>query len=79
MNNEKKKKAPWRIIVFILSIAFIVYLWVKKDVAAIYETMPKEQIAPLIATTVAVALCKIAILAGGILLIHWAAGKIRKK
>ena len=54
--ENKKKKEPWRIIVFIIAVLFIVYRWIEKDVVAIYTTMPKEQVAPLIATTIAVSL-----------------------
>lgn len=58
---------------------FIVFMWVKKDIAAIYSTMPAEQIMPLIATTIAVSLLKMAAIAGGVLLIRWIVGKIKKK
>ena len=34
-NNEKKKKEPWRIIVGIIAIAYIVYVWVEKDIITI--------------------------------------------
>ena len=78
-NKDNKKKEPWRIIVGILAIAFIVYMWVEKDIMTIYTTMPNEQIAPLIATTIAVSLTKVAAIAGGILLIKWIIGKITKK
>ena len=78
-NKDNKKKEPWRIIVGILAIAFIVYMWVKKDIMTIYTTMPKEQVVPLIATTIAVSLIKVAAIAGGILLIKWIIGKITKK
>lgn len=54
-------------------------MWVKKDIAAIYATMSGEQIAPLIVTTIAVSLLKIAVFAGVILLIKWIVGKIKKK
>ena len=76
-NNEKK--APWRIIVGIISIAFIVYMWMKKDIMTIYATMPKEDAMPLIATTIAVSLIKVAVIAGGILLIKWAIHKFKNK
>ena len=72
----KKKLRPWRIIVFILSLLFIVFLWVRKDIVEIYKTMPRDQIAPLIATTIAVSLLKIGVLAGVIFLIKWLIGKI---
>ena len=77
--ENKKKKEPWRIIVFIIAVLFIVYRWIEKDVVAIYTTMPKEQVAPLIATTIAVSLVKVAAITGGILLIKWVVGKITKK
>jgi hypothetical protein len=44
-------------------------MWVEKDIVSIYATMPKEQVFPLIATTLAVSLLKVALLAGAILLI----------
>ena len=77
-NKENKKKEPWRIIVFIFSVLFIVFMWVKKDVAAIYTTKPSEQVAPLIATTIVVSLIKVAAIAGGVLLIKWVVGKAKK-
>ena len=76
MNNQKKE--PWRIIVAIISIAFIIYVWVEKDILAIYSSMPAEQALPLAVTTVAVSLFKVAMLTVGILLIKWIAGKFMK-
>ena len=76
---KKHKKEPWRIAVFTLSLAFIVFMWIKNDVASIYTTAPKEQIAPMIATTVAVSLLKVLLLAGAILIIKWIIEKIRNK
>ena len=78
MNKEnKKKKEPWRIVVGNLAIAYIVYMWVEKDIMAIYSTMPKEQVVPLIATTAAVSLIKVAAIAGGILLMKWIIAKVK--
>lgn len=80
MSDENKKpKEPWKIIVFIISVLFIVFMWVKKDIMTIYTTMPEGQVVPLIATTVAVSLMKVTAIAGGILLVKWIAGKIKKK
>ena len=76
MNN--KKKEPWRIMVAIISIAFIIYMWVEKDIVAIYSSMPAEQALPLAVTTVAVSLVKVALMTGGILLIKWIVGKLKK-
>lgn len=76
--GSKQKKEPWRIAIFILSVLFIIGMWVKKDIAGIYATMPAEQAAPLIATTAVVSLVKVAAIAGGMLLIKWLAAKIKK-
>ena len=78
-NNNKKKIEPWRIIVFVIAVAFIIFMWVKKDIAEIYATMPSEQIVPLVVTTIAVSLLKVAVIAGVILLIKWIIGKMKKK
>ena len=78
-NKDKKKKEPWRIIVGIISIAYIVYMWAEEDIITTYTTMPKEQAVPLIVTTILVSLIKVAAIAGGILLIKWIANRIKKK
>jgi len=79
MNNEnKKKKEPWRIIVGIIAILYIIYMWMKKDIVSIYTTMPQEEVVPLIVTTVAVSLIKVGVIAGGILLMKWGISKIQK-
>ena len=80
MNNKGKKKiAPWRIVVGIIAIIYIVFMWVKKDIVSIYSTMPKEQVAPLIVTTIGVSFIKVIAIAGAIALIKWIIAKIRKK
>lgn len=79
MDNKNPKKEPWRIVVGIAASGCIVYMWVKKDILEIYATMPQEQVLPMVVTTVAVSLAKVAALAGGILLIKWIAGKLGKK
>ena len=76
---DNKEKEPWRIIVFIIAVLFIVFLWVKNDVVSIYTTMPKEQVVPLIATTILVSLIKIAAIAGVVLLIKWIISKFKNK
>ena len=78
-NNEKKKKEPWRMIVGIIAIAYIAYMWVEKDIMTIYTTMPKEQVAPLIATPIALSLIKVTAIAGDIFLIKWIINKFKNK
>ena len=47
-------------------------------VDGIYTTMPKEQVVPLIVTTILVSLIKVAAIAGGVLLIKWIVSKIKR-
>ena len=70
-SKDKKKKEPWKIAVFVLSVGYILFTWIDKDVIAIYTTMPREQIFPLIATTVGVSLLKVAVLAAGVFAVKW--------
>lgn len=74
-----KKRESWRIIVAIISIVFIIYMWVKKDIVAAYDTMPADQMVPLVATTIAVILVKVAAITLAILFIKWIAKRITKK
>ena len=76
--NIKAKKEPLRIVVFIISVAYIVFTWVKNDVVSIYTTMPNEQAAPLIATTIAVSLLKVGAISGVVFLVKWLIGKVGK-
>ena len=69
MSNENKNKKPWKIIVFIISVGYIIFMWVKKDIAEIYATMPKQQITPLIVTAALVTLLKVSLIAGALLFI----------
>lgn len=71
------KKENWRIVVGVLSIAWIVFMWIKKDIAGLYAAMPPEQALPLILTTVAVSVTKVAVLTALILLVKWLIGKSR--
>lgn len=74
---DKKKKEAWRIIVAIISVLFIIFMWVKNDIITIYSTMPKEQIVPLIATTIIVTLVKVCGIALVVFLIKWIISKIK--
>ena len=72
------KKEPWRYIAAGISVIYIIYMWVQKDVAGIYAAMAPEQALPLAITTVAVSLAKVAALAGIILLVKWLTKKFSK-
>lgn len=77
-NKNKKKIEIWRIILFIASILFIVFMLVRKDIVTIYTTMPATQVIPMIATTITVSLLKAAAFAGSVILIKWFIGKLAK-
>ena len=76
---QGKKTEPWRIIIGIISIAFIMYMYSEKDILPTYSTMPKEQVAPLILTTILVTFIKAASITGIILLIKWIIKKFTKR
>ena len=80
MNDKHNtKKEPWRMAVGIIAIACIVYMWAKKDIMSVYAAMPREQVVPLVVTTILVSLMKVAAVAGGILLLRWIVNKRKKK
>lgn len=73
-----QKKEPWRIVVFILALAYIIYMWIEKDILSIYANLSAEQALPLAVTTVAVSLLKVGALTVGILFVKWIVGKFKK-
>ena len=75
---NKQKKEPWRIVVGVIAIAYIIYMWVEKDIVAIYSSMPADQALPLAVTTVVVSLAKVGLMTVGILFFKWIIGKINK-
>ena len=77
-NGKSKPREPWRIVVAAISVVYIIFMWIRKDIMAIYATMPAEQVLPMIMTTVAVSLLKVAALAAVILVVKWFVGKINK-
>lgn len=74
----RQKKEPWRIVAAVLSIAYIAYNWVKKDIWSVYSNMPADQALPLVVTTVGVTLLKIAAIALGVWLIKRLASKFSR-
>ena len=76
---DGKKKEPWRIVLALLSVAYVVFLWVKKDLLSVYAAAPKEQVLPVMATTAAVTLVKVLLIAAAVGIIRWIAGKYKKK
>lgn len=76
---KDKKNTGLRIVVFVLAIILIIFMWVKKDVGSIVSATPKEQILPLVLTSVAVTLVKVGLIAGAVFFIKWIIEKIKNK
>ena len=72
------KKEPWRYALAAVSVIYIVYMWAEKDILSIYGNLPAEQMIPMLVTSVAVTLIKVALIAGAILLAKWLIGKFKK-
>ncbi|MBQ3256735.1 MAG: hypothetical protein IJA67_04925 [Oscillospiraceae bacterium] len=68
--NQKKKKEPWRYIVSGIAFAYIVYMWIEKDVLSTLTTIPAEQTLPIIIISIFTTLLKVALYGGGAYLIH---------
>ena len=77
-DKRNKKKEPWRIAVGVLSVAMIVFLWVKNDVISVYTTAQQSDAVPLLVTTIIVVLMKVGIMAGVALLVKWMVKKMKK-
>lgn len=77
MKNNGKE--PWRLVIGIVAIVYIIFMWVKKDIVSIYISMPKDQVIPVIITTVLVSLLKVVVLAFVVWFIKWLISKIKKK
>ena len=77
MKNAKKE--PWRLVIGVVSIIFIVVIWVTKDIEAVYDSLPIEQLVPMLATSVVVTIAKVAAISGVFFLAKWLVKKFSKK
>ena len=69
------KKEPWRWVVFGLSVVYIAYMFISKSAAI---SAPAGELLPMAVTGIAVSLIKVALIAGGILLLRWLLSKLKK-
>ena len=72
------KKEPWRYVVSGLAFAYIIFLWVRKDIGNIWATMPADRLLPVAVLSIAVTVLKVALIAGGALLLKWILSKLKK-
>ena len=47
------KKEPWRYVVSGLSFAYIIFLWVRKDIGSVWASMPAERLLPMAVISIA--------------------------
>lgn len=66
---KQKKTGALKIVAACLSVAYILFLWIKKDILTIYTTAPADQVIPMVITTIGVSLLKVAALTGVILIV----------
>ena len=72
------KQEPWRLIVGLAAVAYIVYMWIDKGLLSTVSQIPAEQALPMAATSIAVTVAKVALLAGSVLVIKLIASKMKK-
>ena len=72
------KNEPWRLVVGIASIAWIIYLWSSKPVTAGNPGLAPEDLLPVIVTTAAVTALKVALIAGAVWFARWLLKKFKK-
>lgn len=76
---KKRKIEPWRIVVAGISFLVIILMWARKDIVSIYSTAPKQDIVPMIATSIAVSFVKVFLIAAAVFLVKWIVSKLQKK
>lgn len=69
------KKEPWRWIVFGLSVAYILYMFISKSGGG---SLPSGELLPMVVTGIAVTVLKVILIAGGIFLLKWILSKRKK-
>ncbi|MBQ4085760.1 MAG: hypothetical protein IJC54_04210 [Clostridia bacterium] len=68
----EKKREMWRIVAAAAAVGWIVWTWVQKGIGGQMAGMPKEDMLPILLTTAAVSLGKVALIAAGL----WLAKRI---
>lgn len=68
---KNKKIETWRIVVFTISVLFIVFLWTRKGFLDVYVNAPKDDVLPLLVSSITVSLLKFALIVIIVLIIKW--------
>ena len=72
------KQEPWRVLVFVISLIFIVAMWIRKDIGDTFVFLGENAI-PVLVTTLGVSVIKVLLLACLILLVKWILSKFGGK
>lgn len=72
------KMKPWRIVIFAVAVIYIIVMWVKKDVGAIFSGMG-ENAFPVLLMTIGINILKVLLFTGVILLVKWIVSKFGGK
>ena len=72
------KKELLRYLVFGLSVAYIIYMWVSKSLGDTWASIPPDQLLPMAVTSAAVTAGKVIAIAGGVFLLKWMLSKLKK-
>lgn len=72
------KKELLRYLVFGLSVAYIIYMWVSKSLGDTWASLPPDQLLPMAVTSAAVTAGKVIATAGGVFLLKWMLSKLKK-
>ena len=71
---KDKKIETWRLVVGVISIVYIIAMWVKKDLVTTQVAITL----PLVVTSVAVTLLKVGAIALVVLLVKWLMNKLKR-
>lgn len=71
---KDKKIETWRLVVGVISIIYIITMWVKKDLVTTQVAITL----PLVVTSVAVTLLKVGAIALVVLLVKWLMNKLKR-
>lgn len=77
MKNNKIE--PWRLVICIIAIIYIIFIWVKKNIVSVLEIVPKDEVVIVIITTILVSILKVGIFAFIFRFIKWLINKVNKK
>ena len=72
------KKETWRLVVGIAAIAYIVYMWIDKDLLSGIAQIPADQALPIAATSAVVTIAKFTLIAVAVLVIKVITNKLKK-